>query len=318
MIDIYYFDKKIKKGKLSDLRKLKNKKKWLDITSLSKEEKKLIQEEFGLHPLTSEDLFDSGIRIKVEEFPEYLFSVFYGVRKNKTIELNEMDFLLGNNVLITNHKGQIESFQTLKNNEKRLLILFKKGLDFLFHRLLDLEIDNFFPVLENIDDEIEDLEDEVTKKPRPELMSKILKLKRRVISIKKITLPQREKISFLAKNEYRFISKKSIPYFRDVYDHAIRVSDTVDNYREAISGIYNAYMSAISNNMNDVMKTLSIMATIALPLGIISGIFGTNFDNLPGQHMHYGFWIMILLMLAFVGGMMLFFNSKGWIYWKKR
>ncbi|MBU0471913.1 MAG: hypothetical protein KKF89_05475 [Nanoarchaeota archaeon] len=110
----------------------------------------------------------------------------------------------------------------------------------------------------------------------------------------------------------KLISKKSAPYFRDIYDHAVRVSDSIDNYREAIGGTFDAYMSAISNNMNEVMKTLSIIATIALPLGIISGIFGTNFDLLPGQHIHYGFWLMILLMMTFMGVMLYYFKRRGW------
>ena len=312
MVELYYSENGIKKGKISELSKLKNKKKWIDITDITHEEKALLQKEFNLHPLTSEDLFNSGIRIKIEGFSDYLFSVFYGIKKSKTIELIELDFILGENFLITNHKTKIESFDNLKSDSKKLENLFAKGLDFLFHKLLDQEVDNFFPVLENIDDIIEDLEEEVTKKPRPELLKQILKLKRKIILIKKVALPQREKISFLAKNEYKIISKKAIPYFRDIYDHAIRVSDTIDNYREAVGGTFDAYMSAISNNMSEVMKTLSIIATIALPLGIISGIFGTNFDILPGQHIPFGFWLMILLMVFFAGYMIYFFKRRGW------
>ena len=312
MIELYYFDKGLKKGSLNKLESIKDKKKWLDITNITKEEEILLQKIFNLHPLTSEDLFNSITRIKIEEFSDYLFCVFYGVKKSKTIELIELDFILGNDFLITNHKIKIDSFETLKLDPKKLENLFTKGLDFLFHKLLDQEIDNFFPTLEQIDDLIELIEEEVTKKPKSELLQKILKLKRKIVIIKKITLPQREKISFLAKNDYKLISKKAIPYFRDVYDHAIRVSDTIDNYREAVGGTFDAYMSAVSNNMNEVMKTLSIIATIALPLGIISGIFGTNFDILPGQHMPFGFWFMILLMLMFVGGMMTYFKKNNW------
>jgi len=126
-------------------------------------------------------------------------------------------------------------------------------------------------------------------------------------------MPQREKISFIAKNEYMFISKKSVPYFRDIYDHAIRVSDNVENYREAIGSAFDAYMSAVSNNMNEVMKVLSIIATIALPLTVISGIYGTNFNNLPGEFNPYGFWIMIAGMVVLCFGMLFYFRRKNWI-----
>jgi magnesium transporter len=314
MIDIFYFDNGVKRCELSELSSIlnSNNKIWVDIVDISSDEKEIIQKAFDLHPLTSEDLFNLGTRVKVEEFSKYIFSVFYTIKSTNSIELSELDFVLGKNFLITNHRKKVDSFEIIKKNSDKLDKLFVKGVDFLFHKLLDVEVDNFFPVLEGIDDIIEKLEEEVIRNPKPELLTKILKLKRKIVSLKKVTLPQREKISFLAKNNYEFIGKKAIPYFRDIYDHAIRVSDIIDNYREAIGGTSDAYMAAISNRMNEVMKTLSIIATIALPLGIISGIFGTNFDILPGQHIHYGFWIMIFLMLFFVVGMLVYFKKKRW------
>ncbi|USN45574.1 MAG: magnesium/cobalt transporter CorA [Candidatus Woesearchaeota archaeon] len=312
MIEIYYNENGIQKASLEELDKLRSKKKWVQITNITPDEKEIVQKEFNLHPLTSEDLGTEGTRIKVEEFPEYLFSVFYGIAKSKTVGLVELDFILGNNMLITSNKIPRESYEKIKQDPKKLESLFDKGLDFLFHYLLDQEVDNFFPVLENIDDEIEELEDEAAKRPRPELLTKIHKLKRKIITIKKISLPQREKISFLAKNNYDHISKKTIPYFRDVYDHSIRVADTLDNYREAIGATADAYMTAVSNNMNEVMKVLSIIATIALPLTVISGIYGTNFDVLPGQHLAFGFWFMIFLMLLVAGLMVYMFKKRNW------
>ena len=312
MIDISYFDGGLKRGNIRDLNKLKNIQLWLDITDITQAERKTIQETFGLHPLTTEDLFNANVRIKVEDFPSYLFCVFYGIQKTKTIELTEIDYILGKNFLITNHKKEIESYTTLKNNKEKLENLFKKGNEFLFHALLDSEMDNYFPVLEKIDDLIENLEEEVTKSPRAELLSKILNLKRQIVTIKKITLPQREKISFLTKTEHKFISKKALPYFRDIYDHSIRVSDTIDNYREAVGNTFDAYMSAVSNNMNEVMKVLSMIATIALPLTVISGIYGTNFSNLPGSSAQYGFEVMMIVMLAIAITMLLFFKKRKW------
>jgi len=213
MIEIFYYEnKKIHKGTVKDLKKLKDKKIWVDILEMTAEEEELIKKTFKLHPLTSEDLFSRVTRIKVEEFPNYLFCVFYGIQKNDSIELVELDFVLGKNFLITNCRKEIESFEHLKNHEKKLKNLFVKGTDFLFHRLLDAEVDNFFVVLDTIDDDIEEIEEGVTKKPTPELLSKILKLKRLVVLIKKSVMPQREKLSFLTKNDYPLISKKAIPY----------------------------------------------------------------------------------------------------------
>lgn len=312
MIEIFYFDKGLKKGAVKDLENLKKKQVWLDISNISKGEAKLVKDAFGLHPLTTEDLISKNTRIKVEEFSNYLFCVFYGIQKTKSIGLVELDLVLGKNFVISSHLNKVDLIEELKNNKERLENLFKKGIDFIFHKLLDNEVDNYLPVLENIDDQIEYIEDEVTKRPRAEQLKKILKLKRLIVLIKKTTLPQREKISFLAKNDYRFISKKAIPYFRDIYDHSIRVSDTIDNYREAIGNTFDAYMSSVSNNMNEVMKVLSVIATIALPLSVISGIFGTNFSNLPGSTFVYGFWAMIFFMILLSLGMIYYFKRKGW------
>lgn len=312
MIDIFYFDKTLKKGDIKELAKLKNKKIWMDITDITKEEADFIKKSFNLHPVTIEDITRYNTRIKVEEFQNYLFCVFYGIQNTKSIELVEMDFVLGNNFIISTHKKEIQSFNELKKNKEKLTTLFEKGTDYIFYKLLDYEIDNYFPILESIDDQLEDIEEEVTKKPRPEILSKILKLKRSLVFIKKTVFPQREKISFLAKNQYKFIQDKAIPYFRDIYDHSIRVSDSVDNYREALSNTFEVYMSAVSNSMNEVMKVLSVIATIALPLTVISSIYGTNFAILPGSKFVYGFWVMIFVMVLMSASMIYFFRRRGW------
>lgn len=281
---------------------------WIDVTNITKEESSFLKQKFSLHPLTIEDLYKAHVRVKIEDFGDYLISVFYSI--NQKMELTEMDFVLGKNFLITNHKKDL--YKNFKNDTERIKKHMSKGLDFLFHRLLDVEIDNYLPILEKIDDMIEEIEETVTKNPKPEVLNKILKLKRTIINIKKITLPQREKISFLTKTEYKLISKKSLPYFRDLYDHAVLVSDSIDNYREAISNTFDVYMSSMSNSMNEVMKVLSIMATIALPLTVISGIYGTNFAILPGGNNPYGFWIMLLGMFGMMITMLLFFKRKNW------
>lgn len=312
MIETFYLENDVKKGKIEDIEKYSGRKVWVDITNITKEESEQIKEKFNLHPLTTEDLFSSNVRVKVEEFPSYLFSVFYAVRNSRPIELIELDFILGKDFLITNHKKEISSFETLKKDTEKLEKVFFKGVDFLFHKLLDMEVDNFMPALEKIDDIIEELEEEVTKKPTNKVLSKILRLKREIVRVKKITLPQREKISYLAKNDHKLFSRKVMPYLRDVYDHAVKVSDTIDNYREAVSNTYDVYMSAMSNSMNEVMKTLSIIATIALPLTVISGVYGTNFSVIPGSGFLYGFYVMIFFMVLLSLGMIYYFKKKGW------
>jgi magnesium transporter len=312
MIEVIYFDKSVKKADFNQLDKIKDNPVWIDITSITEKERDLLTEKFDLHHLTMEDLFSSNTRIKVEEFPKYLFCVFYGITYDSNFHLLELDFIIGNNFLITNHKKPIASFDSMKKNTQKLENLLKKGLDFLFHKLLDEEIDNYFPMLEKVDNKVEALEEQVTSNPTPLALNKIMAIKRELIGIRKVAFQQRDKTGFLAKNDYAFFSKKSRPYFRDIYDHAIRVNDSIESHREAISNTYDVYMSSISNKMNEVMRTLSIIATIALPLTVISSIYGTNFNILPGSESAVGFWIMILSMIALTLAMVMYFKKKRW------
>lgn len=313
MIDIHYFEEgEIKKGKVEDLGILKLKQIWVDVTHITKEERDLLQNEFDLHPLTSEDLYSSNTRVKVEEFPNYLFCVFYGVEKNHGIHLYDVDMIIGNNFFITNHTKTIESCSNLKRNKEKLEELFKKGPEFLLHHILDWEVDNYFSVLEYVDDHIDSMDKNIAKIPKKEDLMRILQLKQNLSVIRKTVFAQREKVSFLVKDQYKLVSKKALPYFRDVYDHAIRVSDKVDNARESVMNTFDLYMSAVSNNTNEVMKVLSIFATIALPLTVISSIYGTNFLILPGSQFKYGFWIMILIMAGVSVAFICSFKRRGW------
>ena len=312
MLEIFYYNGTVHKAEVKDLPKLKRKKVWIDCTNITKEESKILKDAFNLHPLTREDLLNLPTRIKVEEFPNYLFCVFYGVRKSRTVESLEFDFVLGKHFFISKHKREVRFITELKNNHEKLGKQFKKGLDFMLHKMLDTEIDNYFPVLELLDSQIEALQEDVPLRPDHRFVTRIMRLKRSIVNVKRLTYQQREKVSFLAKNDYAFISEKAVPYFRDIYDHAIKIVDLIDNARESISNTYEIYMSSVSNHMNQVMKVLGIIATITLPITALSGIYGTNFHVLPGADWPHGFWAMIGIMVVMSIGLILFFRRKGW------
>ncbi len=297
----------------SELSSIKDKPLWIDVTNITHAEAKELETIFGLHPLTTEDIVQDHVRVKIEVFSEYMFCVFYAITSQKDeIGLHEFDFVLGKNFLITNHRKPLPSCAGLLANPEKLESLFRKGVDFIFYTLLDAEVDDYFPALETIDKEIDKLEEQVTLHPTPKHMRAIIRRKRALTPIRRVAFNQREKISFLAKQEYPFISKKALPYFRDVYDHYIHVSDLLDNYRESLSNVFEVYMSAVSNNTNEIMKVLSVIATIALPLTVISSIYGTNFKILPGADVPAGFWIMLLGMLLISQAMLLYFRKRHW------
>lgn len=314
MIDIVYLDKNtVKKGDIKNLSRLKNKKIWVDCTDISEKEVKLLKEAFDLHDVTIEDMHLSHGRVKVEQFSNYLFSTFYTIRReHKKVRLHPIEFCLGKNFIISAHKKEIENYEKIKKDSIKLKHLFKHKAELIFHRLLDEEIDEFFPILETLDDEIEEIDKRITDSSAKELLSEILEVKKRIVEIKKITLPQREKISFLTKKRCRFISDNSYPYFRDVYDQSIRVADVVENFRESISSSFDTYMTNVANNTNDIMKVLSIIATIALPLTVVSGIYGTNFVKIPGLNAETAFFNMMLVMGIMALGMLLYFRKKKW------
>ncbi len=312
MIDVFYYKNGIKKADFKDLHKIKNENLWIDISNLTREETQIIAKTFKLHPTTEEDLFKANVRIKIEEFENYLLCIYYGIKNTKTLEMYELDFVIGKNFIISNHKKPIESFDSLKKDKERLETLFKKSPDFIFHDLLDREIDNYFPILESVDNQIEDIEENISKNVKQKVLSEILKLKRVIIFVKRRVFEQREKVSFLAKRDYKFITHDAVPYFRDIYDNTIRVTDSIDNSRELVGNAYEVYMSTISNNMNEVMKVLSVIATLVLPLTAISGIYGTNFHIIPGASFEYGFWVMIGLMVIISGFSLVLFKRKGW------
>lgn len=314
MMDIFYFDKTLKKGNVKDLVRLKNKNIWIDATDITKHEADILKNRFNLHPVTEEDILVSHGRIKVEQFPNYLFSTFYSAELVQNhINLIVLDYILGKNFIISTHKKKLESYERIKKEKEKLIKLFKEGPESIFHKLLDEEIDEFFPVLEQLDDEIEKLDEKIAIHSDPKLLTKIIHVKRKIVEVKKITFPQREKVSFLAKRKYKYIPEASQPYFRDIYDNAVRVSDVIENHREAIGNTFDIYMTNVANSTNDVMKVLSIIATVALPLTVISGIYGTNFMILPGANTQKGFWVMMGGMGFVVLCMFIYFKKKKWI-----
>ncbi|MFH1849854.1 MAG: magnesium/cobalt transporter CorA [archaeon] len=304
MLDIFFLDKTLKRVSIEEVRP--GRMVWVDASNLAKGEQEWLTTTFSLHPLTAEDIYNSHVRVKVEQFPGYLFSVFYAINEKK-LDQTEVDFVLGKNFLITNHSSHSELFKKAKEDNTSV-----NSLDFLFHKLLDSVVDSNLLALEAADDIIESLEEEAISSTDQKILVRIMAMKRKIARLRKTALSQRDKISFLAKQDYPQISKRAIPYFRDIYDHSIRVSDSLENHREALGNVYDVYVSTISNRMNEVMKTLSIIATIALPLGIISGIYGTNFIRLPGSSAEAGFWYMIGGMALLVFGMLVYFRKRHW------
>lgn len=286
---------------------------WVDVTDPAKADLEALSKAFPLHHLTLEDCSKTGNRVKLEQFREYIFIITYGLESGKKGPVAfQMNFILGKNFLLTIHKEKISSFESLKADRKHLQSVLSKGPDFLMHHLMDMEVDFYFPVLDEIEDQIDGLEEEVYKNIDHKVLGRLFRLKRQLLSIKKHVSPQKEVVLMLTQKGMPFISESSSAYFRDIYDHTIRINESIDNYREILSNTLEVHLSLVSNRMNEVMKALTIVATIMLPLTVLTGIYGMNL-NIPESHLDFMYYIVLLLMAIIIVLMFLYFRRRRWV-----
>lgn len=319
MAEIHYYDNKLSTLPLTkrNLNRVKNKRLWIDLQRPNDKDIELVKRKFKLHPTTVEDIKSHNTRIKVEEFRYYLFIVMYDIsERNSELHHNEIDIIIGRDFIITIHPQKLEELQEeldqLKVNNKKLTNHFILGTDRILHDIIDKVTAHYFPIMDRLNDEIDELEETIAENVDKKTLARIINLRKKTVIIKKILNPQKEKISFLAKTKHKFINEESMPYFRDLNDDVIRLAEMNDSFRETINSVYETYMSSISYNMNEIIKILSIISTIMLPLTFITGIFGMNFNYMPWVRDHMGFWFSIAIMVIIGVGMMIFFQKKRW------
>jgi magnesium transporter len=290
---------------------------WLDLLSPSHEELRRLADIFHFHPLAVQDTEQFGQRAKLDNYGEHIFLVFYGVRQpdDGQPELQEVHMFISGQYLVTVHR---EPLAPLDEQRKELAGRTLHSEQFLLYRVLDSLTDSFFPVLSDLDDEIDALESAVLENPTNAQLERLFALKRQLIAMRKVITPQRDifarSIDELA--ELPGLQLDERDYFRDIYDHLIRISDLIDSYRDLLSGATDLYLSTVSNKQNDVMKQLTVIATIFLPLGFITGFFGQNFSYLVTDliRAEWTFWVVgVGSMLATCVLLLAFFRRKGWV-----
>lgn len=272
---------------------------------------------FNLHPLVQEDILNTEHRPKLEEFPEHLFIVVKMLQfddVSNEIRTEQVSLILGQNHVITFQEQVGDVFdgvrERIRNAKGRVR---KMGADYLAYVLLDAIVDNYFVILEKLGDQIEELEDELIHRPAPETMQKIHHFKREMILLRKAIWPLREVISGLQRQEGALISVATGAFLRDLYDHSIQILDTVETLRDVLSGLLDLYLSSLSHRMNEIMKVLTLIATIFIPLTFIAGVYGMNFDNMPELHWKYGYFGLWGVMLVIGLLLLWFFKRKRWL-----
>jgi len=276
-----------------------------------------IGNDFDLHPLVLEDIVNTTHRPKSEDFGDYLFLVLKMPRfetETASVTTEQVSLILGRGYVLSFQEQKGDVFdgvrQRLRNNKGRLR---KMGADYLAYVLLDSVVDSYFSILENLGEQIEILEEDIITRPTQDTQSRIHHFKREMILLRKAVWPLRELISSLQREESPLITDSTDVFLRDVYDHTIQIIDTVETLRDILSGLLDLYMTSISNRMNEVMKVLTIIATVFIPLTFIAGIYGMNFEYMPELHWRWSYPLLWLAMILMAGVMFIFFKRKQWL-----
>ncbi|MBU1119477.1 magnesium/cobalt transporter CorA [Patescibacteria group bacterium] len=290
---------------------------WVDVNGFDEKTLYALKKEFNLHSLTVEDCLRRRTRIKIEEFRKYTYVVIKGVlyKKKKRFGYEQVNYIVGKNFLITVSYRKRKSIEKLKNNQKQLATLFKKGpgLEFVLHHLIDMEVDRFFPYLEQIDDEVDALEEEALQKQKIDLLGPIFDLKKETVQIKKIVAASTTVIRTLSIREVKFIDSDIMIYFRDINDHLVSLTDTVETLRDLITNTLDIEFAVSSYRMNDVMRILTIITTLFMPLTFITGLYGMNFKYMPELQLPFGYPVVIGIMIIIEILMLFYFKRKKWL-----
>lgn len=278
---------------------------------------------FELHPLILEDILHTGQRPKLEDFEKYIFVVLIMLSyngDNQTIETEQVSIVLGCNFVISFQERIGDVFERIRDRLRNAKGRIRKmGSDYLAYALLDAVVDSYFSILEKMGEKIEVLEEELVADPTEQTLQQIHRLKRELIILRRSVWPLREVISGLQRTESTLIKESTNLYLRDVYDHTIQIIDTIESFRDMVSGMVDLYLSSISNKMNSVMKVLTIIATIFIPLTFIAGIYGMNFNaekspfNMPELDWYWGYPVALLAMVVVAIIMLIYFRKKKWL-----
>jgi magnesium transporter len=274
---------------------------------------------FAIHPLVLEDILNTGQRPKAEDFEEYLFFVVKMLlcdqtEQNGTASSEQVSILVGPRWVISFQERRGDVFEAIRDrirNDKGRIR--KAGPDYLAYALIDAIVDGYFIVLESLGDRIESLEDEVIEDPDTATLQAINDLRRQMISLRRSVWPLREVIASLERGGSSLLQESTMTYLRDLYDHTVQVADTIETYRDMIAGARDTYLSSLSNRMNEIMKVLTIIATIFIPMTFIAGIYGMNFEFMPELGWRGSYFVVWGIMLAVAGVMIAYFKRKDWI-----
>ena len=280
-------------------------------------------EHFGMHPLTLEDVVNTGHRPKIEESADHIVVVLkmiYRDAANGDLRAEQVSVIFGKKWVITFQETGQDVFDPVRRRIKKTVPRVRfMSTDYLAYALLDAVVDHYFVILEQLGEEIDVLDDAVSESPKPEHLSSIRHLKMQLLSMRKAVWPLREVIGALERTESKLVKASTLRYLRDLYEHTIQVIDTVETYRDMVSGLLDLYHTGVANHTNDIMKVLTVFATIFIPLGFLAGVYGMNFDtgaspfNLPELGFRFGYPMFWTVVVVVAGSLLWYFRRKNWL-----
>lgn len=292
---------------------------WINIEGLSDIDAiEKIGKYYEIHPLTLEDLLHMEQLPKIEVFENYIFTTLKMLTFNEStreVESEQVGIIMGKNFVISFQEGKEgDVFDPLRERIRAGKGRLRSyGADYLNYALIDIIVDNYFVILEKIGEKVEDYEEKLLIHPEEDLLKNIYGLKREIMFLRKTFIPIREIAAQMQHSESELINERTLVFIRDLYDHSLQVIDMVETYRETVSGLVELYLSSLSNRMNQVMRILTTISTIFIPLTFIVGVYGMNFDFMPELHLHYGYYIIWGVMIALGAGMYVYFKRKKWM-----
>jgi magnesium transporter len=297
---------------------------WVDFLGEHAEQiedaRRILLDVFHFHPLTVEDCIETRNQPKVEAFPDHFYFIVHGIKPGETGPANfvtkELDGYLGANYVVTYHDQRFRSIKAVKQQIRSSTFVCKRGAAYLLHQILDNIVDLYMPIVDDFDNEINTLEDRVLgmTKSNTMVLEEVMDLRRSVARLRRISARQLEVLYRISHGEFPQIPENILPFFRDVHDHLLRISDLADSYRDLVGSLFDIHFSVVANRTNDVMKTLAVISAIILPLSLIAGIYGMNFENMPELRSRNGYFVTLGVMAVVSILLLIYFWWRGWIF----
>jgi magnesium transporter len=294
---------------------------WVDIEApVQAEIEPLLEQRFGFHELAAEDCLSTNTLPKFDPYGDYDFFIFRAVNINVLehgVSTVKLATFLGKSYVFTIHNEPLPAAELVRQRLPQDRRLMERGADFLLYAILDNLVDLHFPLLTEIEEMVDEIQDLIFSKPSQELLHELLHLKRDLNALRRYSIPQRELFNQISRGDAKFIAPEHLIYFRDLYDHMFRISESIDVERDLLASTMDAYLSVLANRTNDIMKTLTVFSSIMLGMNMVAAIYGMNFQHMPELGWRWGYAFAFGLMAAVAGAMLLWFVHKGWVWSRK-